>query len=327
MDDKRTRYVSVYELWVHPKRARSKADSDWKVSLSIDPFVQLTEIAKAATARQEPLTNEIEDDRGRYLYLQDMEIRDRRYVCFLWRLRDPSRPIQYLHQQQGNTTRKPELQPGEAPMVAAHMVLDLNDPKKQLRYRFGLEEITNISRSRIVPYWQELMRTRLPRVAVTDGEGRLREGEPMLVVDATMGPMIAPGSKRPISFELVRKKPRKNVVIAGADRWHETRKRITFNPLKGTPISRVLEQARALSSHFSDQMPDHEQVIHWEDSDTGKQDTTKLLAGDRRTEMLFEKLMTRSEQLDFDFDVESSYDSLEPRIVEAIINRLNNPTR
>lgn len=318
MPDKDERWLAIYEMVVYPMRARGRPPAP----ITIEGLKLLQKSVKEATGRNEPIKDDI-DSRGRYLFLQDMEVSSRsEAAAFVWTLGNQAAAAPVFHNIQGNTLRTVDMKPGEGLAISAHMVIDLNDPNNTYRYSVGLEDIEGVSRSRVQSLFEKELR-KLITVSADVG-AREKEGPPNVTLDSVPGPLMGESGAYPVEIEVLRLTPRKELVASSAPLFHETKREVVFRPSPKAPLADLLDILPRMVDRLKKEYPDHRIRVRWKRPDETRLQVTAIDAT-QRAEALLERALTSNVRItDLGFEMPYALPAVERRMVKRILEVLRS---
>jgi len=318
MPDKDERWIAIYEMVVHPARARGRPPAP----ISLGSLELLLAAVKLAAAKDEPIKDE-QDQRGRYLFLQDMEISTAATAAaFVWTLGNLAASAPVLHRVIGNRLRTVAMQPGESVAVSAHMVIDLHDPKNAMRYGVGLEDIDGISRSRV----ENLLERELRKLVTVSADvgGREKEGEPVVTFDSVPGPLMGESGKRPMEIELLKLTPRRGLTAAAVPYYEEAKREYVFRADPSAPLDRLLAVLPTTVQDLMRQHPDHKVRVRWKTPGETREQVTQI-DPTQRAEALLERALTSSACItDLGFEMPGAVPTVDSRLVKRILEVLRS---
>lgn len=304
---------------VHPSRARGRPPAP----ISLGALTLLRDAVKAATQKHEPIKDD-EDQRGRYLFLQDMDVStSSEAAAFVWTLGNRAASAPVFHNVQGNRLRAATMQAGDSVAVSAHMVIDLRDPLNATRYAVGLEDIEGISRSRVEALLEKELR-KLITVAANVG-GREKEGEPSVRFDSMPGTLMSKSGSRPAEIEAIKLTPRRGLVAGHEPYFSETKREFVFRADPDAPLEKLLDALPAKVRQIRKEYRDHRIRVRWKQPGETRAKVTQI-DPTQRAEALLERAMTSSACItNLGFEMPDAVPSVENRLVKRILEVLRSP--
>lgn len=317
MPDQYERWVSSYEMVIHPARVHGRPNAP----LSVDALSVIQQAVREAAAIGKPISDEI-DRSGRYLFLQDMVVspKDKR-AALLWTIGNKFAAAPVFHNVETSELRTAEMKVGEALAYSAHMVIDFSDPTGTWRYPVALEDIDGISRSRTSELLQRELRKISSVTAVV--EGHPKSGLPTVVMNSMPGALMKNGRNRPVMIEVISLRPRTAITADDVSFFVEAKDEYVYKPI---PLSTTDELVSALPDFVEELREKHKGYrirVRWKSDDDEKVRSTQIEPS-QRAETLLERAMTRTNLIRVEgAPLADAYAKLEPRLVQALVDELN----
>ena len=236
MAGKNERFVGIFELTVRPTRAK-----DVTAPLSIDAIRAVKRAADDARTASQPLRREIIPG-SLYIILDEVKIYpSRALAAFLFTVADVNAADAVYRKIGTSSIRQFRKGPDEGGAASAHLVIRTDAQPNTQRYRAGLEDIESVSRSRIVPFLEELFRKYAGPVSAQTEDG-VRSGDAVFHMDSVQKDRLEDAAGRPTSVELVRLRPRTKLDPTDFEGFEEVRRTVAFR------IDRTQTVVEALAS-------------------------------------------------------------------------------
>lgn len=320
MPDHSERHVTIYDLTIAPARARDAPATRCEPA----DFANLRDAVKAASAAKAPLSDDT-DERGRRLFLMDMEIHGRaRNVVLVWTLSDPGAAAQMYLKRDAMVLRAAAKDDDEDVALSSHMVIDLDVPNGSMRYPTALEDHEGIARLRVQKLFQAaLQKYMLPVTAVLE-DGLVKVGPPKVIMAAHPGRLIGDSALKPIEIDTFKLTPRRALVADDADFFYQAIDRRVFKLARDGPVAELRERALAKVRELRGAHPDHRIRIRWRDADTETPDEITQLYPLDRPERLLERALTRTVLLGGFRNLPDATNIIVARLAERMLQALQD---
>jgi hypothetical protein len=318
MPDRNERWVSMYEMVVHPARVHGRPPAP----LSVDVLSVLQRAVREAARIRQPISDG-RDSTGRYLFLQDMQVSQRNgTVVLLWTLGNEFAAVPMFHNTSTSELRPAEMFENEVVATSAHMVIDITDPEQSWRYPVAMEDVDGISRGRTSRLLQAELQKITEVTAVVDGYPK--PGKPAVSLSSVPGPLMGNGRQRPVAIEVLRLRPRRSLDADDANPFVESRDELIFRAVPAAPTARLLDALPNIVRRLRRERPGSRVRVRWKSDDDDKLRLTQIDPG-QRAEQLLERAMTRTVQIRVaGAPLADAYPEIEPRLVRAITAALRS---
>lgn len=323
MPDHSERHVTIYDLTIAPARARDAPPTRCEPA----DFVKLRDAVKSAAAAKTPMCDDA-DERGRKLFLMDMEVHNRRrHVVFVWTLSDPGAAAQMYLSREAMVLRAAEKDDDEDVALSSHMVIDLDVPPGWMRYPTALEDHEGIARLRTQKLFQTVLQTYMPPVTAVLEDGLVKVGAPKVILAAHPGRLIGDSGLKPVQIDTFKLTPRRALVADDADYFYQAIDRQVFKRTRDGPVAELRDRALAKVRELRGVQPDHRIRIRWRDeADSEAADEITELDPLDRPERLLERALTRTVLLSGFRHLPDATNIIIARLAERMLQTLRDIT-
>lgn len=286
MASRNARFVGIYELTVRPARAPGAT-----APITLQALEAIHAQVKAARANGKPIRQQILQDHL-YIILDDVKLFSaQKLAAMLFTVVDVDAADAVYRSLTTGRERRFTKQLSEAGAVSAHLVLKLAPAPNTLRYRVGLEDVEGVSRSRVLPFLEQVIRDFCGEVTAATDNGQ-RTGDAMLEMDAVHQDKLSNAAGRPIAVELVRLRPRRSLDPPSLEGFHESRRSILFSIDEKPTLRESVETLLKIRERQQADFQDYPLMrIRWKRPDNRMQ----TLPVDGLAEDLLQRAFTRME--------------------------------
>jgi hypothetical protein len=287
MPSRLERFIGVFEFSIRVARMRG----EHPVPLTLQEFRKIQQKVQDLRKNNEVLKTEIEENRL-IIALDDVEIFERqKAACLLFTVIDRDAADAVYRDFKNYSEKVYRKTPDEGGAASAHLLISLDAEANVFRYRAGLEDIEGVSRSRIVPFLQEVIRVNCGQVtAIVDEEKHT--GDPVIELDAIHKDKLGDAAGRPVSVQLVQLHRRKRLDGSGDERYRESKKTIEFVIDQKRPLTESLGALFDIRHHQETSFSDYPLMrIRWKRPD----ERTQTLHVDSLADDLMQRAFTRLE--------------------------------
>ncbi len=235
----RERYMGLYEFSVRLKGHKSSIApmgiNDWNI------FVQNINKKKLD---HKAISSDIQN-KNLKISLDDIKFYDKyNVVCLLFTVVDKDAADTVYRNLLSSLDRVIEKGPDEGGAASAHLVIDLNVPTNEYRYRAGLEQVEGVTQSRIMPFLEQQIRLILGKVSGYVN-GKNESGDAKLELQSLHEDFISDAAGRPVTIELIQLQENNYLDQNGDEPYIEKSRTITYT------INRKKSKLDAFKSMFA----------------------------------------------------------------------------
>jgi hypothetical protein len=286
MISRKERYFGIFEFSIRVAR-----HTDHPIDVPISLFSAIREAVLKARADGDQIRQSIEENEL-YISLDDANLdEEKKVVALLFTVVDANAADAVYRKLKSGKERVVLKGPDEGGAASAHLVIDLNSPPNVFRYRCGLEDVEGVSRSRILPFLQELIRgIGGPVTAVIDDEEV--QGEAKVEMQSLHKDTLSDAAGRPLAVQLVQLERRKRLDGVGQERYRESSKIVNFAIDRKGSAQRAMEGLLQIRERQKTDYPDYALMrVQWLRPDS----KTQTVHVDSIAEDLLQRALTRLE--------------------------------
>lgn len=284
MASRKERFVGIFEFSL-----RVSGHPDHPAELFPHNFAKLKAVLDKHKAADKPLSSPI--DGGQILIcLDDIGI-DKSQIALLFTVVDADAADAVYRDMKSGKEKQFRKGPDEGGAASAHLVIDLASAANSYRYKAGLEDIEGVSRSRILPFLQHLMRASCGAVS-TVIEDEIFTGEAVLELQSVHRDRLENAAGRPVSVDLIMLQPKTKIDSLGGDRYREVKVTREFVIDRKSPIESAMAALKSIRKRQQTEFADFPMMrIRWKRPD----DKVQTLRVDDLADDLMQRAFTRVE--------------------------------
>lgn len=284
MASRKERFVGIFEFTL-----RVSGHPDHPAELLPENFAKLKDVLDKHKAKGELLSSPL--DGGQIIIcLDDIAIVDKQIALLFTVVDADAADAVYRDMKSGKETQFKK-GPDEGGAASAHLVIDLASDANTYRYRAGLEDIEGVSRSRILPFLQQMMRASCGAVS-TVIEDEIFIGEAVLDLQAVHRDRLVNAAGRPVSVDLIMLQPRPKIDPRGGDRYREVKVTREFVIDRKSPVETAMAALKSIRHRQQTEFADFPMMrIRWKRPD----DKVQTLRVDSLADDLMQRAFTRVE--------------------------------